>query len=69
MPEVGASAKNVPEMAGGQSMRIFMVSPHYYPDTFQVTALSAALVRRGHQVRILTGLPDYTTSRVPEAYR
>lgn len=50
-------------------MRIFMVSPHYYPDTFQVTALSAAFVRRGHQVRILTGLPDYTTSRVPEAYR
>lgn len=50
-------------------MRIFVVSPHYYPDTFRVTALSAALVRRGHQVRILTGLPDYTTSRVPEAYR
>ncbi|WP_195269669.1 glycosyltransferase family 4 protein [Eubacterium sp. 1001713B170207_170306_E7] len=50
-------------------MRIFIISQNYYPDNFRINDLSATLVKRGHDVRVLTGLPDYATSRVPEEYK
>lgn len=50
-------------------MKILIVSEYFSPDVFAVNDLVRELTERGHQVTVLTGLPDYTTSRIPEEYR
>ena len=46
-----------------------MVSQSFYPDTFAINDIVRILVERGHKVTVLTGLPDYTTSEIPEEYK
>ena len=50
-------------------MNILVVSQCFYPDDFRINDIVAALTEEGHTVRVLTGLPDYATSRVPREYR
>lgn len=50
-------------------MRILVVSSNFYPDIFAVNGLVERMVQRGHEVTVLTGLPDYTTGEVPERYQ
>ena len=50
-------------------MNILIVCQYYYPENFQINDISAELVRRGHKVMVLTGLPNYPEGIVPEAYR
>lgn len=50
-------------------MKILVVSEYFYPDTFAINDIVRILVERGHQVTVLTGLPDYTTSYIPEEYQ
>ena len=40
-------------------MKILIVSQHYYPESFRVTSLAESLVKRGHDVTVLTGIPNY----------
>ncbi|WMJ22933.1 glycosyltransferase family 4 protein [Paludicola sp. MB14-C6] len=54
---------------GGVGINIVVVSQHYYPDNFRVNDIVKELVNQGHQVKMITGLPDYTTSKVPNEYR
>lgn len=49
-------------------MRILIVSQYFRPDNFRINDIAAALAEEGHTVRVLTGLPDYATSRVPEEF-
>ena len=50
-------------------MRILVVSQNFYPDTFAINDIVRILVERWHKVTVLTGLPDYTTSEIPEEYK
>ena len=50
-------------------MRILVVTQCFYPDVYTINEIVTALVKRGHQVTVLTGLPDYTTSEIPEEYK
>lgn len=50
-------------------MNILVVSQSFYPDTFAINDTVKILVERGHKVTVLTGLPDYTTSEIPEEYK
>ena len=50
-------------------MNILVVSQSFYPDTFAINDTVRILVERGHKVTVLTGLPDYTTSEIPEEYK
>ena len=50
-------------------MKILVVSQSFYPDTFASNDTVRILVERGHKVTVLTGLPDYTTSEIPEEYK
>lgn len=50
-------------------MRILIVSQCFYPDVYAVNDVTRILVERGHDVTVLTGLPDYTTSLIPEEYK
>ena len=50
-------------------MRILIVTECFWPDIYAVNDIVEKLVLRGHQVTVLTGLPDYTTSEIPMEYR
>jgi glycosyltransferase involved in cell wall biosynthesis len=45
-----------------------LVSPHYSPEPFRVADAAAGLVRRGHEVHVLTALPNYPAGRFYEGY-
>lgn len=45
-------------------MRILVVSQYFWPENFRVNELVAQLVRRGHTVTVLTGIPNYPEGRV-----
>lgn len=46
-------------------MKLLIVSQHFYPDPFRINDIASELVRRGHEVTVLTSLPDYATGKVP----
>lgn len=50
-------------------LRILVVTQCFYPDIYAVNDIVEEMVKRGHKVTVLTGLPDYTTSKIPPAYR
>lgn len=50
-------------------MRIVIVGQYYWPDIFTINEIAEDLVKKGHTVKILTGLPDYATNEVPEEYK
>ena len=50
-------------------MKVLFVCQHYWPEQFQTTDICEELVRRGHDVTALVGIPNYPTGIVPEEYR
>lgn len=50
-------------------MKILVVTECFWPDIYAINDIVTRLVQRGHQVTVLTGLPDYTTSEIPEEYK
>ena len=52
-------------------MRILVVCQHYWPEPFNTADVCEELVRRGHEVTVLTGLPNtgLEGGEVPEEYR
>ncbi len=54
-------------------MRILYLSQYFPPEmgapAARVSELSARWVERGHEVTVLTGMPNHPTGVVPEAYR
>ena len=45
-------------------MRLLVVSQYFWPENFRINDLVAELVRRGHQVTVLTGLPNYPDGKI-----
>lgn len=50
-------------------MRILVVSQYFWPENFRINDLVKEWVQRGHQVTVLTGVPNYPTGAVFDAYR
>ncbi len=50
-------------------MKILIVSQYFWPENFRINDLTQELVQRGHNVTLLTGVPNYPVGRVFEAYR
>ena len=50
-------------------MNILFITQYYYPDNFLLNDITAELVRMGHRVKVLTGLPDYSTTRIPKEFK
>lgn len=52
-------------------MRILVVCQHYWPEPFNTADVCEELVHRGHEVTVLTGLPNtgLKDGNVPEEYR
>lgn len=49
-------------------MRLLVVSQYFWPEDFRINELVAVLVRRGHEVTVLTGRPNYPDGIVFEAF-
>ena len=50
-------------------MKILVVCQYYYPEPFRVTDICEELVKRGHQVTVLTGLPNYPEGKILKEYK
>lgn len=49
-------------------MRILIISQYYYPEQFQINEIAPELVRRGHEVTVVCGLPNYPKGIIFEGY-
>lgn len=65
MPFFGQIAR----MGKREAMNILVVCQYYHPEQFHVTDVCEQLVRDGHTVTVLTGLPNYPSGIVPDDYR
>jgi colanic acid biosynthesis glycosyl transferase WcaI len=50
-------------------MRLLIVSQYFWPETFRINDLARELIARGHEVTILTGLPNYPDGKIFSQYR
>lgn len=45
-------------------MRLLVVTQYFWPETFRINELVAEFVRRGHEVTVLTGKPNYPSGGI-----
>jgi len=50
-------------------MKILVVCQYYYPEPFRISDICETLVQKGHEVTVLTGLPNYPEGRILGDYR
>ena len=50
-------------------MRILIVSQYFWPENFPINDLAKGLRRRGHDVTVLTGMPNYPEGRFFPGYK
>lgn len=50
-------------------MNILVVCQYYYPEPFRISDICETLVKNGHEVTVITGLPNYPEGRVLDNYR
>jgi len=50
-------------------MKILVVCQHFYPENFRINDLCFELVKKGHDVTVLTGLPNYPEGKVLKEYK
>lgn len=50
-------------------MRILVVSQYFWPENFRINDLVKEWMQRGHEVTVLTGIPNYPAGKVFDAYR
>lgn len=50
-------------------MRLLIVTQYFWPEDFRINDLAGEMVRRGHEVTVLTGLPNYPDGRIFDAFR
>lgn len=49
-------------------MRILFVSQYFWPENFRINDLAKGFVERGHDVTVLTGIPNYPEGRFFKGY-
>lgn len=50
-------------------MKILLICQHFYPEQFRVNDICFELAKQGHQVTVLTGLPNYPSGIIDKNYR
>ncbi|MEG2212132.1 MAG: glycosyltransferase family 4 protein [Raoultibacter sp.] len=50
-------------------LKVIVVSQNYWPEPFNVHEMCVSLVEKGHDVTVLTGLPNYPEGIIPPEYR
>jgi len=49
-------------------MKILIVSQYFWPESFRINDLVTELVKRGHEVSVLTGKPNYPQGKLYKGY-
>lgn len=49
-------------------MKILIVTPHFYPESFRCNEMAFELQRRGHKVSVMTAIPDYPAGKFFDGY-
>lgn len=49
-------------------MRILIVTPHFHPESFKCNDMAFELARRGHEVTVMTAIPDYPQGKFYKGY-
>lgn len=49
-------------------MKILVVCQYYYPEPFRITDICEELVKRGHEVSVITGEPNYPEGEIYNGY-
>lgn len=49
-------------------MKILIVTQYFFPENFKSNDLAFEMKRRGHDVTVLTGLPNYPSGIISEGY-
>ena len=49
-------------------MKILVVSQYFYPENFRINTLCRELVRRGHDVTVMTAYPQYPQGKIYDGY-
>lgn len=49
-------------------MKILVICQYYYPEPFRISDICEALVHRGHEVKVVTGYPNYPEGILYEGY-
>ncbi|MCH7321020.1 glycosyltransferase family 4 protein [Solibacillus sp. MA9] len=50
-------------------MKLLVICQYYNPEPFRISDICESLVEKGHQVTVLTGLPNYPEGKVLDNYR
>lgn len=50
-------------------VRVLIVSQYFWPESFRVNDLTQELVKRGHGVTVLTGIPNYPEGKVLDVFK
>jgi len=50
-------------------LRLLVITQYFWPEGFRINDLVSELVARGHEVTVLTGVPNYPDGRVFAAYK
>lgn len=49
-------------------MRILIVTQYFWPESFRINDLALALKSRGHEISVLTGIPNYPAGKIFEGF-
>lgn len=54
---------------GAFKLKILVVCQYYYPEPFRINDYCEELVKRGHEITVVTGTPNYPMGEIYEGYR
>ena len=49
-------------------MKILVISQYYYPEPFRIDEICEELVRRGHEITVVTALPNYPDGEIYDGF-
>jgi colanic acid biosynthesis glycosyl transferase WcaI len=49
-------------------VKIWIISQYFYPENFAINQIAAELCKRGHDVTVLSGMPNYPSGRFAPGY-
>ena len=50
-------------------MKVLVICQYYYPEPFRISDICEELVKRGHEVTVITGIPNYPMGEIYDGYR
>ena len=51
-----------------KSKKILIVSQYFYPEPFRINDIAFSLAKRGHEVSVITGIPNYPSGKTYPGY-